>query len=77
MAFRVAERDGKFRVVKDGEPQPSVDDGGFKSKQKALDAAMKANKKDRKLGKGKADEARGALANRGNQVEAAINKATK
>lgn len=76
-SYRVSESDGKFRVVLGGKPQPSVDNGGYRSRQEALDAAMRANRKmDRGLGSGKADEAADKLSNRRNRVDKAVGKAT-
>ncbi len=75
-AYTVAQRGDKFRVVKGGSPAESIDNGGFKDRQSALDAAMKANRKDKKLGTGGAEQARTKIANRRNKIESALGKAT-
>lgn len=76
-SFRVAEKGGKFRVVLNGEPQSSIDDGGYKNRQDALDAAMKANRnKDRGMGSGMADKAAGQISNRKNRMDRALSQAT-
>ena len=76
MPYQVAERGGKYRVVKDGKVQPAVDKGGFKSRQTALDAAMQANKQKNTLGSGLADQAQDEMSNRTNRIDQAIARAT-
>lgn len=41
--FTVAKQGDIFRVVRGGEPQPDLDNGGFSARQDALDAAAAAN----------------------------------
>lgn len=41
--FTVAKQGDKFRVVRGGEVQSDLDQGGFSAKQDALDAAAAAN----------------------------------
>lgn len=76
-SYRVAEQGGKFRVVLNGKPQSSIDDGGYNSRQPALDAAMQANRnKDRGMGSGGADKAAGQVSNRKNRMDKALSQAT-
>lgn len=74
-SFRVAQKGDVFRVVQAGNPVPKVDNGGFKRRQDALDAAMQANLKNRKLGTGKADQARSSLQNRTNRLDKVLSGA--
>lgn len=74
--FRTQKVGEVFRVVRDGEPQPEIDNGGFRQRQEALDAATQANVQTNTLGSGKADEAADAMQNRRNRLDRALNKAT-
>lgn len=75
MPYSVKKQGDLYRVTLDGKTQPSVDNGGFRNRQSALDAAIKANKGRKTMGEGMADKARSGLQNRRNRIAKAVSGA--